>query len=145
MEALDMSAQPMIRPYAPGDESFVYSSWLKSYWDGYAAYISAMSPQTYWVEQRRLIARLFALPNTVVTVLASSTEPDVIVGWVMTNGQTVHYLYVKDAFRQMGLARSLLAAVDLAPSALTYSHTTKRAEAILKKHRLATYNPWLVR
>ncbi len=94
-----------IRAAEPGDMDFVGSTWRRSY--DRAEYARAPSLLTYIASQRAAIDR--ALAAATVDVAYSVEHPEVILGWVAHAERAVlHYLYVKDRYRRLGIGQALL-------------------------------------
>ncbi len=148
MEALELGGEILIRPYEPEDQALIFSSWLQSYWDGLVRYLLPVAKTTYYGEQHRLIDRAFHRPGTVTVIAASSAEPHVIIGWLMAErtpkAEILHYVYVKEPFRRLGIARTMLSAVGKGLATLQYTHTTKRWQQIMQRYPDAVFNPWLL-
>ena len=120
-----------LRPIEPGDFDFVLNSWLMSYRE----YVCgpkiknpdkpiplvgprAVNPERYYVAQQALISELSKRRRFVMA--CDPDKKDFIMGWICgeqiavtvgTITQTesvVDYVYVKNAYRKMGMARTLL-------------------------------------
>lgn len=98
----------VLRPMAEGDQGFVLNSWLKSLW--------RFNPREHWIGSRpwhahwhSLLERL-ASPGR-VQVACSPQNAWQIFGWVCSEGQTLHYVFVKEVYRENGIARRLLESV----------------------------------
>lgn len=142
MSAVDPNTVPAVRFAAPADLPFIFSTWLKSYRRSPA--VQGVPDKAYYAGEHALINRLILRPNTRVLVATPSDAPDIILGYAVLElpsapqGATcVHYVYVKQAFRQMGIASQLLR--DL-PQGSAYSHYTKACQWLFKGD---TFNPYL--
>lgn len=85
--------------------------------------------------QRLLIEAL--LVRSTVTVACAEEHADTVLGYLVHEatpvGQVVHWVFVKDSHRELGLARLLLST--LPTHDFFYSHETDAAEPILRKWR----------
>lgn len=64
-------------------------------------------------------------------------EPDVVLGYVVASPGVVHWIFVKKAWRELGIARKLF------PQEITrVSHLTKVGEILMKKYDLY-FDPFL--
>lgn len=150
------------RPALPRDAAFVVDSWSDSYRTSYAAGLSPMP--LYQKHIRESLAWLFTerKPQVLIAYRPDGTGYD-IYGWicfergltapqqvreggkfvtrVMPIGVVVHYLYVKEAYRRLGIARYLfkVAGIDLR-SDWIFSCKTAASERITK--RLAPHARW---
>ncbi len=119
-----------IREARPDDKSFIYSSWLKGLRFG-NKWFEAIDQDTYFQRYHDVIEALLSRPDTSVKVACLVEDPDVILGYSVYTGQTVHFVFVKRAWRGIGIARSLVP-----PDLTTVTHLTDSGKAILIKHHL---------
>lgn len=112
-----------LRPAEESDLQYVVKSWLRSYWHD-SDYARAQG-RVYHVEHRRLVLRL--IQQGAVTVAAWSGDPDTIIGFACTRAGVVHYVYVREEFRRMGIAHLLVGPMASHP--VEYTHRT----SILRK------------
>lgn len=165
MEAtVEASSAPwVLRDFAPGDEAFIFATWLRSYRASRIA--GALEPELYFFEQQKVIARL--LKSADVRVASSPDEARQIFGWIVGKRPdarppaiaVVHYLFVKGEYLEMGLGRKLLAEiVPPAGASVFFTHmppATSPVDRNGRKQRLAghdvlkhlapnaVYNPYL--
>lgn len=112
----------VIRPANREDVSFISHSWINSSLDTRDKRIRI---GTYKAGQRRVIESLLTRATTLVAT--PEDDPALIAGWVACDPgtQTLHYIYVRLAFRGLGLAWTLQAAAGLDVSRpLIVSHLT---------------------
>jgi GNAT superfamily N-acetyltransferase len=129
-----------IRYANASDLRFVRDSWFESYRRG--GFAPEIGFDLFSEGQRKLIATLTHPSN--VRVACAENTPDEILGWVCFEGATVHYVYVKSAYRKLGCAEGLLEdvrEVTEQPSRF-YSHQTRAGIQLAKKLGLR-YNPYL--
>lgn len=98
------------------DKAFIFSSWLKSY----RTTMGDVPAALYYAGQHDIIDRI--LGQCDAQVLASREDEATVIGWIVTSDQWIHYLYIKQQFRRMGLARVL---VDDPERWLGYSHKVR--------------------
>lgn len=92
-----------VRPATPDDLRFVHSSWFMTYWKQYAK--GRISPMVYG-EMDRIIDQIIARSTVLVTYLPE--VPDEVLGYSVIEGDTVHAVYVKLPYREMGIGRGLV-------------------------------------
>lgn len=117
------------------DRPFLFSSWLKSFRDSCPYVWNG----TYYAGQHRLIESLLADEDTAVHIAAPMGDDLTIYGWVVhsRDAKTLHYVYVKEAFRRMGIG------AVLARNPQVTTHMTKYGQLALKGRPVA-YNPYLL-
>lgn len=119
-----------LRPMAPTDEHYVLSSWLRSYAETHEARcffggdLRAIFFQLYEPLVKAMLTR------GTVTVACLPENEDVVLGWLCTEGETLHYVQVKPKFRGHGVAGKLLSGME--PLRIDYSHITKPAKVRLR-------------
>lgn len=117
------------------DLRFVRDSWFESYRRG--GFAPEIGFDLFAPGQRNLIHELTS-NSANIRVAFPVHEPTEILGWVCWNDETVHFVYVKNGYRKMGVATGLL---DLHKSAKFYSHQTRAGVQLAKKRQLR-FNPY---
>lgn len=125
-----------LRPAVSDDQGFVFSTWLKGLRFGNPQ-MAKVPARTYFREQHKVITNIIIRGATVL-VAHPPDEPGVIVGYVVAEPGVLHWLHVKNAFREMGVGRRLLEAVS---PFTEYSHWVRSADALSRKFP-ASHNPW---
>lgn len=64
------------------------------------------------------------------SIACSPEDPDVIVGYLVYEPKTIHYVYVKEAFRKLGICRRLLVEAGLFEGTIA-THMTFKGRRIL--------------
>lgn len=139
----------VIRAYREAeDKNFILNSWLKSYrrapWSQY------VPNEVYFPEHKAIIESLLADPCTSVKVLVlDDADRNFIVGYSVTalapatlGGEVyfVHWVYIKDTFRGLGLTKALLPPPD---SVIRASHMTQSGN-ILAQRKGIVYDPYIL-
>lgn len=108
-------------------ESFIYSSWLQSLRFS-NAYFKMIDSQSYYSTYRQAISKLLGKATIRLAVL--SEDHDIILGYSITRGSTLDYVFVSKPFRKAGIGKALI------PSNITvFTHITKIGEKIWHKHK----------
>ncbi len=129
----------IIRPYHKDDSAFMYSTWLNSY--HYDSWARTTSKTVFFTQYKQVIDNI--LTRSMFTVAALKDDPEVILGYLISEPGIVHYLFVKEAFRKFGIATSLVKAV-LQEDRFIITHKTQRAKLAIKNKEHITYNPFLL-
>jgi len=135
------------RPMEPKDSSFIYSTWLKSYRQ--MPYAHNMSNDTFFYHHKQLIEKVLSKPNTTITMICESTDPDHLYGYSVVESygaaHIIHYVYMKHAYRKMGLTKDLLLTqIPLLGQKLTFVTHESRHHNIFKNKFNIEYNPYLI-
>lgn len=118
------------------DYPLIFASWLKGLYYGNQLYGDIPS-ELYYAVYHQVVEQL--LKTAKVKIAALKEDPDVILGYSVYDGNTLHWVFVKNAWRGIGLGRDLIP-----PELSTITHLTKVGRAIWKsKHPTACFNPFL--
>ena len=126
--------KPLIRDYRPEDLNFILATWLNSYYESMCDFRPRKN--SFYKHHEELIK--LKLPQCTVKVMCNSEDPDQVMGYIVTEGEVLHYLYVKSLFRGYGFAKALLEQNPTTAS----SHITKQLWHVIKE---PNYNPYLFR
>ena len=108
-EVMNMDFPVRVRPLESGDRAFVLNSWLKSNRDSFM--VRRIPNTIYYEKHHSLVEHLLATANTLV--ICDPDSPNVVYGYVCfditgADELVLHYAYIKQSFRRMGLMRALL-------------------------------------
>lgn len=133
-----------LRGYQPGDANFIYNSWLRSNRQN-TPYDLCENP-IYFTEHHKLIERLLKDCKTVIA--CSVNDVAEIYGYIcyqeVESTMVFHYAYVKHTFRNLGIAKELVAETghDLTNAAL-FTQWTKGSAKLMKKYNLL-FHPYIL-
>lgn len=122
-----------IRRSVPADGAFVFATWLKSLYYG-NSWFREIEKEHFMTVYRTVISKL--VRESVVEVACLSDDPNVLIGYMVHSGPTLHYIYVKKAWRQFGVAKLLVGDKKFH----TTSHLTNLG---LKLKKDLAFNPFL--
>lgn len=123
------------RSYLPTDKNFILSTWLKGYQGG-LKWFRKTPRKTFHDNYKKVIEAL--MQARTIKVACLKEDPDVIVGYCVYRGDLVDWVYIKEDWRKIGIAKDLLPENFKA-----VSHLTNIAFEILRKHPEIIYNPFL--
>lgn len=96
-----------IRQGELADVSLIYASWIRPlYYDGLGC--NYVDQNDFMAYQKRRITFILSRPSTNVLVACLSDTPDVIVGYSVIEWRKLWWIYVKKAWRDMGIAKKLI-------------------------------------
>lgn len=149
------------RDATPEDRDFIISGWSASFRTSYAAGLIDMD---HWSELMHPQLARYLDRDDVRTIVAVGTKrkSSLVYGFIVAdttpqqelvdNRETrewpalVYYVYVKAAYRKMGIARGLFEAVGIDPrSRFLYACKTPVVAHVASKLPLAKYNPLVAR
>lgn len=129
------------RPCEAGDYSFILNAWMRSYRDQ----MRTMRNETYYNGQQNLISELAKRRQVVVG--CDGDTPEWIAGFICgvpleDNRLVIDYVYVKQAYRDRGIARGLLAAIGWRHGQeIIVTHKRQSIEGVFPRYN-ASYNPY---
>jgi GNAT superfamily N-acetyltransferase len=116
------------RPFSASDHNFIMNSWLKSWRNGPPR---QLPNEQYYREQTFVVQQILA--NSRVVVACNPEDETQIFGYIVAQdspaARFVHYLYVKQPYRRLGIARALVKETGLRAPLFT----THYRAAICKK------------
>lgn len=130
-----------LRDAVDDDLGFIVDGWMQSFHASRFAFPMLFRNYRPW--QRFVVNRLFQRPRCRAKV-AVLEGYDLLVGfavWEESTPPLLHYVYVKQRYRQRGIARALCAHLG---DAFTFTHRTPIVEsAYMRRRDRLTYNPFL--
>lgn len=87
-------------------KNLIYATWLRSY-EASSLQTKLIPREQFFAGHHRVLDRIFArAPQVRLAVMPE--DPDIVFGWLVREGATLHYVYVKPSFRRYGIARALV-------------------------------------
>lgn len=125
-----------IRDYLPGDHNFILATWLRGLRYG-NEWFSLIDSDAYYENYEKVIKAILTRPNTVVRVASLKDDPEVILGYSVYADDVLDWVFVKKAWRNIKIAKSLM------PSTVkVVTHLTKTGVSMLKKYPEVRFNPF---
>ena len=126
-----------IRKSTNVDHNFILATMLRSlYYD--ESWFTLIPKHIFMTHYNKVINLLLSKFTTEVLVACLKDDEDTILGYSILSPGTVHFVYIKKAWRNLGLAR------DLVPEdCKNVTHLTKSGLSLLKKKDLI-FNPFLI-
>jgi len=127
-----------IRPAVMADKNFIMATWLRGLKYG-NEWFKEIDPSAYFENYNPYLEKIITDPASTIKVACLKEDPEVILGYSVSKGTRLDWLFVKKAWRKIGVARSLL------PSEVTtVSHLTTSGLAILRaKMPKVVFNPFI--
>lgn len=129
--------QISIREMNSDDVNFVYNSWLKSFRNSLEA--MNQTNEVYYDNHKNLIEKLLNKSN--VNIIHPADDPSHILGFMCSEGNIVHYIYIKYNYRKLGIAKHLLTSI-VSGDTFYITHITKNIRDKVDNQKIV-YNPWL--
>ncbi len=129
-----------LRAFQPTDKNLVYATFLKSLYFG-CSFMRQIDQDAYYAGYGKVLDHLVQKPGLDIRMCCLMDDPDVVVGWAMVEPEAhvLHYIYVKSAWRNQGIAKLLLLATELN----TCTHLTDLSTNVTLLKKLK-FNPFLI-
>lgn len=127
-----------IRDYLPGDRNFILATWLRGLYYG-DSWFREIPKDIFMDNYHRALEGILASKAVSVRVACLKDDPEVILGYAIVSSGALHWLFVKSAWRGIGIAKSLVPS-----DTSTVTHLTKVGLGILKKHPGVIFNPFAI-
>ena len=122
----------LLRKPEPDDRAirFVLDSWCKTVaaeppWDFSSTRHTPPPPHPLLIyEQDTLLKKI--IRNSSITLACDPDDPDTVWGYVCCDGELLHFIYVKSAFRGFGIGGCLLRSAGIPKGKMMISHRTER-------------------
>ncbi len=117
--------------------SFVFAKWLRSlrYENDFFKLIES---KAYWLTYQRLVSAILDKPETKMHLAVLTEDPDVILGFSISRGNVLDYVYVHKHQRRLGIGARLVP-----PGIDTITHVTKTGLTIWgTKYGQWKFNPF---
>lgn len=133
-----------IRLHKKSDEPFIYATWLKSY-KASSYFAKRISNAVYYKKHAEIISHILEKPTSKTFIAHPIDDTDTICGYLTCEPgkvSTAHFVYVKEAFRNMGIARALFLAADVIPDYLIFTHWSYPMDEFVQKYENMIYDPY---
>lgn len=125
-----------VRDFLPDDKNFILSTWLKGLRYG-NDWFEAIESKTYFEFYRNVLEAILSNPNISVKVACLKEDKEVILGYSVYSGNRLDWVFVKKAWRGIGISKSIV------PESITIvSHLTNVGKSILRKRPTIKFNPF---
>lgn len=134
----------LIRDATDDDMPFFWSSVMNHYRHS-SPHVKLIPDCVYFDCHYAVLQKVLNRKGNVLKFAVLASEPDVILGFLWGNEafDTVHYIYVKKAFRQLGIGRVLFNHA-FENHRIFYTHATYDGGKITHKYRQFIFNPYLL-
>lgn len=127
-----------VRECMENDKNFILATFLRGLYYG-ESFFSDVPKNLFMERYKRVAQALVNDPNTTIRVACLPEDKDVILGYSICSGDSVNFCFVKAAWRQKGIAKSL---VPTNPVYVVPQHLTKIGKELLTKINNPKYNPF---
>lgn len=127
----------IIRPYRHEDRNFIMSTCLRGLYYG-NVYLREIPKDVFMNCFHKVLDIILTNPASTINVACLSDDQNVILGYSVFRGQSLDWVFVKSAWRKIGIGRRLIPK-----NTTSYSQATKNGMSFFKsKLPSITYNPF---
>jgi GNAT superfamily N-acetyltransferase len=122
------------------DENFILATWLRGLYYG-CDWFGLIPKDVFMAAYHTVLTTLIRLPGVSIRMACLKDDPDTILGYSVTgrNDSVLHWVFVKSAWRGLGLAR------DLVPDTVkSVTHLSRVGRIVLRKRPSLVFNPFLI-
>lgn len=133
----------IVREFQEADKNFIFATLLRGLYYG-NSFFSDVPKDIFMGNYHRIIEGILENPATVVRVACLKDDSEVILGYSIArqagDQSVLDYVFVKPAWRKIGIAKNLMP-----PNIFAVSHLTKQGHSMLKaKLPGVMFNPFLI-
>ncbi len=127
-------AKILVRDIEPADLDFIQASWKNSLC--YTKPYRYIPKSIFYNFYSSVISRIIGRPGIEIKSAVLETEPNIVLGFVVYEPGIIHWIYVKEDWRRLGIAKRLM------PKGIKYSsHITELGWQIMPES--IDYNPFI--
>lgn len=136
IETINKSSLIDFRAATSADKSFILATWLRGLRFG-NDWFRLIDANSYFSTYHALIETILNRPNITVKVACLKEDPEVVLGYSVYENNRLDWVYVKKAWRSIGIAKTLTPE-----NVTTVSHLTTIGRSILLKYPKVVFNPF---
>lgn len=136
-----------VRRAKDADMPFIYANWLNHY-KNYSSFAKRIRKDLFMQWHHKVVKLIVERSTCDVYVAYPKGDPEVLLGYLVTeqwpDGPVVHFIFVKEAFRRFGIARSMIKHSEIPTDKITFTHWTYDMDALTKRYPEYVYNPYKI-
>jgi hypothetical protein len=135
-----------IRPVDELDEGYILSSWLRTYHHN-SYFCKKIKKDIYYPHHEVILKGILSRPTTRVWIACNELYPEVVLSYLVYEEgpkQVIHWVYTKDAFKKIGLAKELFHHCKLDPNQCYFTHWTYFVDDIIDHYPEMVYDPYRI-
>jgi len=136
-----------IRNYRPdNDKAFIYSTWLRNY--KHSSYFAKrIKPVIFFAGHHPIVEHLLGKSNSKIFIACPKGDADTILGYLVCEkpedkNPIVHFIFMKEAFRGMGIGKALFKHAAIDPNKMNFTHWTLLVDDFIRKWPEMIYDPY---
>ncbi len=118
------------------DKNFILATWLRGLYSG-NSWFKEIPKDIFMKHYHDILMNILTRPTIEVKVAVLKEDEDIILGYSVYEGSTFHWMFVKEAWRRVGIGRSLLPE-----KCVTVTHLTSIGSKL--KPKSMRFNPFII-
>lgn len=135
----------LIRHAGPDDQNYVIATWLHHFKSN-SYFAKRIRHAVYYDRQHRVISTILSRTRTQVLIAHPEGEPEVILGFLvsedLTTYHSIHFAFVKEELRRMGIAKKLVTHAGIDPDGAHFTHWTYPVNDLINRFPGLIYDPY---
>lgn len=134
---MDKNDLVMVRDYNDKDKNFVYSTFLRGLYYGDFWY-GSMPKDVFMTEYHKVLDLILTKTSVKVKMAALKEDDETILGYSIYEDDILHFIFVKKAWRGIGIGRSLV------PDTISKTTHLTKVGLSIKNKKEWIFNPFLI-
>lgn len=136
----DFSGLYDIRDALPEDKNFILATFLRGLYYG-DSWFSLIPKAIFMSNYKKVAEHLVSNPNINIKVACLKEDSSVILGYSILSQDfsTIHWVYVKNAWRNRGIAKAILPRLPT-----TVTHLSLLGKTLLPRFKDCIFNPFAI-
>lgn len=136
-----------VRSFIPDDTPFVIATWL-NYYKYFSYFAKRIRKGVFFKWHHKIVENILKKPTTTVLIATPTNDPEIILGFLVTEkmdqDQVIHFIFVKEELRNMGIGRRLIEESKIDLDKVFFTHWTYSVNDLIKKYPNISYDPYRV-
>lgn len=96
-----------IRNGQEDDRAFIMATWLRGLYYG-NPWFEEIEKDNFMSKYHNIITNILSKPTTIIYMAVLESAPDTILGYSVTEPKILHWVFVKEVWRRIGIAKRLI-------------------------------------
>lgn len=102
----DAESLVLIRDGCDGDINLIFATWLRGLYYGNDLF-NSMKKDNFMKRYHDVIQLVLNKTGLIIKIAALKEDPDCVLGYSVSQESVLHWVYVKQAWRRLGIAKAL--------------------------------------
>lgn len=103
----DLNQLIQIRQGREDDRAFIMATWLRGLYYG-NPWFKEIEKDNFMKNYHQIITKVLTKPDISINIASLKDDEDVILGYSITEPKILHWIFVKETFRRIGIGKALI-------------------------------------